>query len=52
MTAFLNSNVEEEMHIQVPQSLEGPEEFKKGSPGFRLLKVLNQYEASSRTLKR
>ena len=40
VTALLNPDVEEEIHIQFPQSLEVPEEFKKGAPGLRLLKGL------------
>jgi hypothetical protein len=38
VTAFLNSDVEEEMYMQSPQGLEVQEELKKGAPALRLLK--------------
>jgi hypothetical protein len=40
VTAFLNSDVEEEIYIQFLQGLEVPEEFTKGAPALRLLKAV------------
>ena len=41
VTAFLNPDVEEEIYIQVPQGLQVPEKFNKGTPAPRLLKGLH-----------
>ena len=41
VTAFLNSDVEEEIYIQFLQGLEPAEEFKEGAPALRPLKGLH-----------
>ena len=41
VTAFLNPDVEEEIYIQVPQGLQVPEKFNKGTPAPRLLKGIH-----------
>jgi hypothetical protein len=51
LTAFFNSDVEEEIFTQVPQELEVPEEFHEGRHALRLLKGLNGLKQSPRLLR-